>query len=296
MPDTLPNTLIIGAMKASTTLLYTMLSQHPRVWFPSEKEPHYFTAPEYDQAEAWDKYRALFAHRPSDATIIAEASTNYTKQPHFGDTPGRIRKKLGEPKLIYILRDPVARVISNYRHSYVTNRYDAGTTAEQALDRDPILIAASRYAEQLDAYHHEFGKDSVHVVIAERLHQDPMREMSAVARYLGIDPIDGWHKTPKAVNAIGELAASDRADRLLGPAMRRRIASLIPAGLKQRIKSAVAKDVAVPDVAPATRDRIYHAIADDLARLHDALGERIDCWPSTQRLTDQSAPKTMPAA
>ncbi|MFI4860294.1 MAG: sulfotransferase family protein [Phycisphaerales bacterium JB063] len=296
MPDTLPNTLIVGAMKASTTLLYTMLGRHPRVWFPHEKEPHYFTAPDYDADAAWDKYRALFASCPADATVIAEASTNYTKQPHFGDTPGRIRGKLGEPKLVYILRDPVARTISNYRHSYVTHQYPEGTTAEQALDRDPILLDASRYALQLDAYHREFGEGSVHVVIAEQLHDDPMGVMSRLAAFLGIDPIDDWKHTPEAVNAIGELAASDRADRLLGPAMRRRIAALIPGPIKQRIKRAAARDVPVPDVAPATRDRIYHAIEDDLARLHTMLGAAIEGWPSTQRLTGKTHAKPAPAA
>ncbi|XAL98725.1 sulfotransferase [Phycisphaeraceae bacterium D3-23] len=296
MPDTLPNTLIIGAMKASTTLLYTMLGQHPRVWFPSEKEPHYFTAPDYDDPAAWERYRTLFASCPADAQVIAEASTNYTKQPHFGDTPGRIRAKLGEPRLVYILRDPVARAISNYRHSYVTNRYDAGTAAAQALDRDPILIAASRYAEQLDAYHAEFGEGSVHVVVAERLHDDPLRVMTKLAGYLGIDPIDDWRKTPEAVNAIGELAASDRADRLLGPAMRRRIAALLPSGLKQRLKRAAARDVPVPEVDDATRDHIYHAIEDDLARLHTMLGSAIDCWPSTKRMTDDPSAQSAPAA
>ncbi|MEM9414649.1 MAG: sulfotransferase [Planctomycetota bacterium] len=296
MPDTLPNTLIIGAMKASTTLLYTMLGQHPRVWFPSEKEPHYFTARDYDDPAAWERYRALFASCPTDAQIIAEASTNYTKQPHFGDTPGRIREKLGEPKLVYILRDPVARVISNYRHSYVIKRYASGTTAAQALDRDPILIAASRYAEQLDAYHSEFGEGSVHVVIAERLHDDPMGVMSELAGFLGIDPIDGWRQTPKAVNAIGELAASDRADRLLGPAMRRRIAAMLPGGLKQRLKRAAARDVPVPEVDDVTRERIYDAIQDDLARLHTMLGSAIDCWPSTKRMRDETTPQSAPAA
>lgn len=296
MPEPIPNTLIVGAMKASTTLLYTMLGQHPRVWFPDEKEPHYFTAQDYDDPAAWERYRALFAPCPPEAQIIAEASTNYTKQPHFGDTPGRIRAKLGEPKLVYLLRDPVARVVSNYRHSYVTRRYDVGTTAGQALDRDPILIDASRYATQLDAYHQEFGVGSVHVVIAEQLHAQPLQVMTELAGYLGIDPLPGWSQTPKAVNAIGQLAASDRADRLVGASIRRRVAALLPEGIKRTLKGAVAKDVPIPEVDPATEDRIFNDVADDLACLHTMLGERIELWPSTQRLLRDKPTRNQPAA
>ena len=149
MPDTLPNTLIIGAMKASTTLLYTMLGRHPRVWFPAEKEPHYFTAPDYDDPAAWERYRALFKPCPADARVIAEASTNYSKQPHFGDTPGRLRAKLGEPKLVYILRDPRRprhqQLPTQLRHEPIRPRHHRGAGAGPRPDphrREPVRPAA----------------------------------------------------------------------------------------------------------------------------------------------------------
>ncbi len=296
MPETRPNTLIIGAMKASTTLLYTMLGRHPRVWFPHDKEPHYFTAADYDDPKAWQRYLTLFKGCPDDARIIAEASTNYSKLPHFGDTPGRIRAKLGQPKLVYILRDPVARAVSNFRHSFVTRQYPAGMTSERAFAEDPILITASRYAQQLDAYHAEFGEGSVYVMIAERLHADPAGEMAGLGSYLGIDKIDDWAETPDAVNAIGQLAAADRADRLLGPSLRRKVSALLPRAVKDKLKNAASSDVQVPDVDAATRERVYNAVADDLARLHTMLGSAIDLWPSTQRLTEATTERNQPAA
>lgn len=296
MPETRPNTLIIGAMKASTTLLYTMLGRHPHVWFPDDKEPHYFTAPDYAEPEAWQRYLALFKGCPADARIIAEASTNYSKLSHFGDTPARIREKLGEPKLVYILRDPVARAVSNFRHSFVTRQYPAGMTAERAFEEDPILLTASRYAHQLDAYHSEFGDGSVHVMVAERLHEDPAGEMARLAAYLGIDAIEDWATTPDAVNAIGQLAAADRADRLLGPSLRRKVSAFLPRGVKEKLKNAASSDVAVPDVAHETRDRVFAAVADDLTRLHTMLGEAIEIWPSTQRLLGAEPERNHPAA
>jgi hypothetical protein len=40
---TLPNFLIVGVPKAGTTSLYKYLSQHPDVYVPKIKEPHYFS-------------------------------------------------------------------------------------------------------------------------------------------------------------------------------------------------------------------------------------------------------------
>lgn len=110
----LPNMLIIGAKKASSTLLYELLCQHPQVWMPQEKEPHCLvTASDPDKIR--EQYARLFEPAPDSALILGEASTGYTTMPYNGPIPRRIQQALGQPKLIYILRDPVERLISNYR-------------------------------------------------------------------------------------------------------------------------------------------------------------------------------------
>jgi hypothetical protein len=38
----LPNFFIVGAMKAATTTVYDLLRQHPDIFLPSLKEPHFF--------------------------------------------------------------------------------------------------------------------------------------------------------------------------------------------------------------------------------------------------------------
>src|SRR5216683_998574 len=38
-----PNFFLVGAAKAGTTSAYAYLSQHPQVFFPRIKEPHFFT-------------------------------------------------------------------------------------------------------------------------------------------------------------------------------------------------------------------------------------------------------------
>ena len=38
-----PNLFLIGAAKCGTTSLYHYLKQHPDLFFPEHKEPHYFS-------------------------------------------------------------------------------------------------------------------------------------------------------------------------------------------------------------------------------------------------------------
>ena len=42
LEDLLPNLIIPGAAKAGTTTIHNFLAQHPRIFLPRAKEPHFF--------------------------------------------------------------------------------------------------------------------------------------------------------------------------------------------------------------------------------------------------------------
>src|SRR5690349_5131156 len=69
----LPSYVIVGAQKAGTTFLQSILCQHPNVGEPLRKEPNYFSF-NYTKGEDW--YRANF---PLEAPglITGDATTNY---------------------------------------------------------------------------------------------------------------------------------------------------------------------------------------------------------------------------
>ena len=285
MSNILPNTLIIGAMKASTTLLYQLLDQHPDVFMPDVKEPHYFTSKAYGNPDAWRDYLHLFAGA-GKARIVAEASTGYAKVPRLGPTPQRIASDLGCPKIVYILRDPVERTISNYRHNFGTGRYDDGMTLTEAIESDPIILAASRYAEQIHAYQAEFGPEAVHVMVAEQLHKDHFAELTDLADFLEIEPLEAWRGPLPTVNSAAQVAWSDTADRYISAPWRRRFGLYLPGMIKHWVKSKMARPATSPEpVTDEERRRVLELIGDDLLSLHESLGERIELWPSMQRLS-----------
>ena len=108
-----PDFLIVGAMKAGTTTLYHDLSEHPDIFLPVLKEPEVLTT-----LERLDEMRAYYARlfRPArPGQLKGEASTAYTKRPNNEGVAEKARALCGDGlKIIYIRRDPVERIRSQY--------------------------------------------------------------------------------------------------------------------------------------------------------------------------------------
>lgn len=287
VPPHAPNLVVIGAMKASTTSFYELVTRHPEIWFSSEKEPHYFTSPEYGEPAAWNRYLKLFEPAPKSAEYIGEASTGYSKLPHFGDTPQRLREDLAEPRFIYLVRDPVARTISNYQHSYLNGHFAAGTTLAEAIERDPILIDASCYARQISAYRSVFGADKLLIITTDELHSHQTRTMRRVEEFLGLSAFDGWDAPLPQSNSQQSLGRSLAWQAMLPRPVYNVLRSLVPAKLKGSVKSLASSKVTVPPIADDERNLVFERISEDLVELHKLLGDAIDSWPSVQKLGER---------
>ncbi len=211
----LPDFLVIGAQRAGTTTLYHYLVEHPQVrGAVADKEVHYF---DLRYQLGLDAYRAAF---PTKATVhrgtprrapvrVGEATPYYLFHPAV---PGRVAADLPDVRLLAILRDPVERAWSQYRHEvalgYETLSFeDALVEEEQRLAgeedrllRDPAAtslahqhhsyVARGRYLEQLARWWTAFPKDRLLLVRSEDLHADPGPSFDAICDHLGIDR---WH-------------------------------------------------------------------------------------------------------
>jgi hypothetical protein len=109
-----PGFLIIGSQKCGTTSLYNYLIQHPSLIAASKKEIHFFST-HYQKGYEWYKnhFPGKKDSRKKTDAITGEATPYYIFHPH---SPARIRKILPNVKLIVMLRDPVERAFSHYKH------------------------------------------------------------------------------------------------------------------------------------------------------------------------------------
>lgn len=258
-----PNLIIIGALKSSTTLFRRLLDKHPQIWCNLHGKRNPFIFDDYNQSKSWNNYLKQFDSCPKNKKIIYDYAPVYScisDSYASRDIPKRIKEKLGNIKLIYILRDPVERIISHYKHAFITSKKYFKSLSE-ALDKDSKLTTYSKYKTQLEYYYPVFGKNGVFIVIAEELHKNPKKVMSEVENYLGISQYNYGFKTLNKVNSFNEL--------------------------KSKIENQINKKIIEPpSISNKEKEKAFSLIKEDLINLIHILGEdRIQLWPSLTKVS-----------
>ncbi|MCB0213147.1 MAG: sulfotransferase domain-containing protein [Anaerolineae bacterium] len=202
---TLPDFIIIGAMKSGTSSLFHYLTQHPGIKASATKEIHFFDW-QYNKGETW--YRAFFPYegRRRGDFLTGEATPYYLFCPH---TPQRIHTLIPHVKLIALLRNPTERAISHYFHSVRVGReklplLEALQAEEERIEEAWNAIQHSMssnsspltwftykrrglYIEQLQRYWRYFGREQILVESSEAFFQDPNATLSRVFDFLGVE-------------------------------------------------------------------------------------------------------------
>ncbi|NIA67649.1 sulfotransferase domain-containing protein [Pelagibius litoralis] len=178
-----PDFIIIGAMKCGTTSLHRYLDRHPQIGMSRSKETDFFLAKQ-NFARGLDWYRAQFGN---DAEIYGETSPNYTKATEFPGVAERIFRTLPDAKLIYIVRDPVNRFLSQYFHHTITG--EAVIKPNQLLHSDAgrNYLECSRYHRQLSRYLEFYPLEGIFVACFDELRSAPESLLRRLFLFLGVD-------------------------------------------------------------------------------------------------------------
>jgi hypothetical protein len=178
----LPDFIVIGAQKCGTTSLWRYLSAHPKVFTPYYKETNFFIDEgNWYRGSSW--YESVFAGCGVDQ-LAGEASPGYTMFPIFAHAAERIWRLVPHVKLIYVIREPVERMISGWLHSRaeMMEFRDINT----ALLADLRYVVPSQYATQLNEYLKWFDRSSILVVRADDLLHKTPEAMDEICSFIGI--------------------------------------------------------------------------------------------------------------
>jgi hypothetical protein len=194
----LPDFLIVGEMRCGSTTLWELLSRHKRVFFPEEKEVHFFDGRNGNWDRGVAEYAGLFADAGPDQ-ICGEATPDYLFHDH---ACGRIRQIVPDARLLVILRDPVARAWSHYWHNVRRGRETL--TFDQALDAEAERLssgdadqrshcsytARGHYIQQLRHYESALSREQICVTFLEDLTKNPLAEMKRVCDHLDLEGVE----------------------------------------------------------------------------------------------------------
>jgi hypothetical protein len=205
-----PAIIVIGAQRSGTTTLFRLLEQHPQLVRPTLSKGTGYFDDAYAKGRRW--YQAHFPLRmvgrltkgPHAKTF--EISGYYMFHPLAAE---RMARTLPGAHVVAMVRDPVERAYSAYRHEYARGfedlefaealaREDERTAGEaEKLARGDGYVSyahrhhayrqRSEYAPQLQRYISEFGAERVHIIDAESFFADPGGEFVRLQQALGLE-------------------------------------------------------------------------------------------------------------
>ena len=175
--------VIGGTSRSATTAVFGLLQGLPGFRVGPEKECRYFLPKEVPLParvrlpDPVERYLSLFGKGDSTDYLV-DATPDYL---HYPGSEQAISGLFPQAKLIFILRDPVDRMVSWFRYARQRGLIDRGVTFPRFLDLQeepdsaphaaPHLLARAHgvYAPRLNSFSSLFGRDQLGVFYFEHL-------------------------------------------------------------------------------------------------------------------------------
>ena len=209
--------IIGGTTKAATTSLFNYLAAHPEICAASTKETRFFISedyflriPRFHFSQGAEKYDVFFTDQSDSESVRVEATPDYLYSP---GTAQKLQESLDDVKAVFILREPVSRLISWYRYAkqraYIPEQMQFEEYVEQQLDPQKLEAIAKRsdsnvkefvpeiyffdmlvqgcYSNYLQSYFDALGRDNVCIKFYEEICRSPRSVLKEICDFAGID-------------------------------------------------------------------------------------------------------------
>jgi hypothetical protein len=298
-PGPRPDLFVVGDAKCGTTSLHRLFELAPGVGTArTRKELHYFSAPELVRAVAGPgdaaipgaivqdeaSYLAEFAHLDAGLPAIADVSPSYLRVEAAAD---RLAAFAPEGRIVILVREPAAKVFSQYVHLWSDGREELPFEEAFALSAERRARGFSDmfdyagggyYAAAVARFLDRFGPERVLVLLFEELTADMVGIRARLEAFLGTGLPAG--ELPR-INAGGRVRSPAAAALLGNERLKGVLRSALPLGLRTRLSAGLRSAVGVerPELAPETRSMLRRRFAADAAELARLIG-RPTGWPT----------------
>lgn len=256
------NLFLIGVNKAGTSWLYALLNRHPDIFMAEAKELYYFGS---DSAaiEGVNTMADYHRHFPfeEEYRYYGDATVMYYRDPQVAE---QIRAYNPEARAIAIVRDPIERLLSQFRYHKQIGVLPESTSLEDALSQpNTRLLRDSHYEATLPAFAERFG-GPLKMVRLETGRADPAAMWADMLSFLDLPSVLLPADATAAANPTGS-AAFRRLYRATIPPIRKHLPGLYRWMLQNRAVHG-AKQALLRLLGTATGDRLS---ADLQRRLND---------------------------
>ena len=302
-----PNFFMVGAPRCGTTSLYEALRQHPSIFMPDTKEPHFFSKDLQDPVfyMTLEKYLSLFLD-VSNAERIGEASTYYL---YSKVAASEIKSFCPDAKIMIMLRNPVDMMYSLYAQSYYywSNIYQGhediadfgqALAAEEErkqgrrLPKDtPNNVCVwyhlyyrdlARYTNQVKRYLDTFGQANTRIILFDDMKRDFPRVFRNTCAFLDVEI--GFVPEYRRMNGHTQIRSRFVQAALRALPSRYIYSTRLIAGRifgQRRVQillQVLRKPVAPPPIDPALRQRLLHEFKPEIDSLSTLIERDLGAW------------------
>jgi len=297
-PSPRPDLFVVGDAKCGTTSLHRLFELAPGVGTArTRKELHFFSAPELIRAVSGPgdaaipeaivrdeaAYLAEFAHLAPGLPAIADVSPSYLRVPAAAE---RLAAFAPEARIVILVREPAAKVFSQYVHLWSQGRETLPFEGAFARSEERRAQGFSGmfdyegggyYAVAVARFFERFGPDRVLVLLFEEMTADMAGVRARLEVFLGtaLPALE----LPR-INAGGRVRSPLAAALLGNERLKGTLRAALPLGLRTRLSAGLRAAVATerPEQAPETRAALRRRYAADAAELARLIG-RPTGWP-----------------
>jgi Sulfotransferase domain len=271
----LPNLVVIGAQKCGTTSLHYYLGRHPEISMSGSKELDFFVS-WGAWAKGLDWYAAQF---DATAPVRGESSPSYTDYPRNDGVAARMHSVLPEARLVYLVRDPIERIVSHYLHDYSAGRLEQPIEEVLGGPQGERYTTRSRYFLQLEQYLAYFPLERILVVAQEELLADRAPTVRRVFEFL---EVDASFEDPRFERLMHPTSHRRRKTRLLSSLERIAWHAGIPKSVtfqaQRFLPYPFARRLERPQPDGSLRESLIRELEDDVNRLREATGQEFQHW------------------
>lgn len=195
--------IVAGTTKSATSSLYYYLSEHPEVAVTLKKECGYWLDHDYDHFSknrfvegSENRYENLF-----DNSVKAKLNVDVTPDYMYSNgTLDKMMECLKGSYYLFVLREPISRLVSWYNYSlqlgflekgtslndYVEEMfevYESGKNASQYMQ----VLGQGKYGDYIEEYRLKLKPNQFKVVYYDNLSSDVEGTMTALCNWCGID-------------------------------------------------------------------------------------------------------------
>ncbi|MGZ5314753.1 MAG: sulfotransferase domain-containing protein [Solirubrobacterales bacterium] len=278
----LPNLIIIGGLKCGTTSIHHYLGLHPEIDMSKPKELNFFVKElNWDLGLPW--YEGRFDDR---FPVRGESSPHYTNFPRYQGVAQRIRDNIPDAKLLYMVRDPISRILSHWRHATGAG-YETRPMADVLMRDDQTYVTRSMYWMQLQPYLELFPREQIEIVTQEELRSDRDGTMRRAFTFAGVDPSFSseqfdreWERS--TAKESGQYQLMEKLVKLPGFKSFDRNFDRLPERMRWMVEKVVhdpdAPEAPKPVLTPEIEEYLLGLFGDDVRQLQEFAGRELAGW------------------